>query len=148
MNCTFMDCHASRTKTVGIKKLASGRIFGFAKPAASRLRAEVPWNYILGRLAAALQSVFETHPAPSRHFFICNHELPKTTVKDGLRRNPFLYICGFYACRAKRDKSFLCKHSQQFDRHDAAGAYHFFSIRFHTNLLNSFKIFIIFVKPI
>ena len=42
---------------------------GFAKPAASRLRAEVPWNYIHGRLAAALQSVFETHPAPSRRFF-------------------------------------------------------------------------------
>ena len=38
-----MDCFASRTKTVGIKKLASGRIFGFAKPAASRLRAEVPF---------------------------------------------------------------------------------------------------------
>ena len=58
MNCTFMDCHASRTKTVGIKKLASGRIFGFAKPAASRLRAEVPWNYILGRICGRTSERF------------------------------------------------------------------------------------------
>ena len=42
-----------------MEKQASGRV-RISKPAASRLRAEVPWNYILGRLAAALQSVFES----------------------------------------------------------------------------------------
>ena len=29
-----------------------------SKPQARLLHAEVPWNYILGRLAAALQNVF------------------------------------------------------------------------------------------
>ena len=47
---------------------------GFAKPRASPLHAEVPCNYIRGRLAAALQSVFETRSPPYRHFFSrCNH---------------------------------------------------------------------------
>ena len=40
----------------------------------SPLHAEVPCNYIRGRLAAALQSVFETRSPPYRHFFSrCNH---------------------------------------------------------------------------
>ena len=42
---------------------------GFSKPAVHRLRAEVPCNYIHGRLAAALQSVFEIRSPPSRNFF-------------------------------------------------------------------------------
>ncbi len=41
------------------KKMATGRVCRFAKPRARPLRAEVPCNYIHGRLAAALQSVFE-----------------------------------------------------------------------------------------
>ncbi len=42
--------------------------YGFAKPRARPLHAEAPCNYILGRLAAALQSVFEIRTAPSRFF--------------------------------------------------------------------------------
>ena len=41
------------------KKLASGRVW-MSKPGASPLHAEVPCNYTHGRLAAALQSVFES----------------------------------------------------------------------------------------
>ncbi len=43
------------------KKLASSRV-RFSKPQARLLHAEVPCNYIHGRLAAALQSVFEIRP--------------------------------------------------------------------------------------
>ena len=39
------------------KKLAPSCVHE-PKPQASLLHAEVPWNYILGRLAAALQNVF------------------------------------------------------------------------------------------
>ena len=42
--------------------------YGFAKPQASLLHAEAPCNYILGRFAAALQSVFEIRKTPSRFF--------------------------------------------------------------------------------
>ena len=45
---------------------------GFSKPAVHRLRAEVPCNYIHGRFAAALQSVFEIRSPPLRYFFINN----------------------------------------------------------------------------
>ena len=51
------------------KKIATAE-FHLAKPAVHRLRAEVPCNYIHGRLAAALQSVFEIRSPPSRYFFI------------------------------------------------------------------------------
>ena len=59
----------------GVEKIATGRVCRFAKPAASRLHAEAPWNYILGRLAAALQSVFEICTTPSRYFFDIYHIL-------------------------------------------------------------------------
>ena len=51
------------------KKNSSRSGNGFAKPRARPLHAEAPCNYILGRLAAALQSVFETRFPPSRYFF-------------------------------------------------------------------------------
>ena len=41
-----------------------------AKPAVHRLHAEVPCNYILGRLAAALQNVFAFTPRPPPFFLI------------------------------------------------------------------------------
>jgi len=43
------------------KKLASSRVL-ISKPRVHPLHAEVPCNYIHGRLAAALQSVFEIRP--------------------------------------------------------------------------------------
>jgi len=49
------------------KKLASGRV-RISKPWARPLHAEVPCNYTLGRLAAALQSVFEIRPLPRASF--------------------------------------------------------------------------------
>ena len=61
-----------RSINIGYKKIATGRVRRFAKPGARPLCAEVPCNYILGRLAAALQSVFEITKAPSRIFFQCN----------------------------------------------------------------------------
>ncbi len=43
------------------------------KPAVNRLNAEVPWNYIIGRLAAALQSFFCNPEFGSRCFFILDY---------------------------------------------------------------------------
>lgn len=55
---------------IGTKEKNSFRSpYGFTKPRASPLHAEVPCNYIHGRLAAALQSVFEIRTAPYRYFF-------------------------------------------------------------------------------
>ena len=44
-----------------IKKLASSRV-RISKPQARLLHAEVPCNYLHGRIATALQSVFEIRP--------------------------------------------------------------------------------------
>ena len=48
--------------------MATGRVSRFAKPRARPLRAEVPCNYIHGRLAAALQSVFASPSLPPQFF--------------------------------------------------------------------------------
>ena len=53
------------------KKKATGRGRRFAKSRARPLRAEVPCNYIHGRLAAALQSVFEISGHSLPPFFQC-----------------------------------------------------------------------------
>ena len=45
------------------------RLCVYSKPAVHRLHAEVPCNYTLGRLAAALQSVFEYPHALAPVFF-------------------------------------------------------------------------------
>ena len=43
--------------------------FHLEKPGVHPLCAEVPCNYIHGRLAAALQSIFSSCNSASRHFF-------------------------------------------------------------------------------
>jgi len=52
---------------IHVKKMAPGRGAN-AKPQASLLHAEVPCNYIHGRLAAALQNVFAFTPRPPPFF--------------------------------------------------------------------------------
>ena len=51
---------------------------GFAKPRARPLHAEAPCNYIHGRFAAALQSVFENPFPPSRILFFHNLFIKET----------------------------------------------------------------------
>ena len=54
------------------KKIASAELC-LAKPAVHRLCAEVPCNYIPGRLAAALQSIFASPNSARAIFFRCIH---------------------------------------------------------------------------
>ena len=61
--------------------------FQISKPAVHRLRAEVPCNYILGRLAAALQSVFEIRNSPSAIFPMLSlmfYRLSYSTTNHGI----------------------------------------------------------------
>ena len=71
-------------------KKCSQAPYGFAKPQARLLHAEVPCNYILGRLAAALQNVFETRNSPSAFF----HQLEQL----GKYRLDAAEVCLFSIC--------------------------------------------------
>ena len=75
------------------EKIAPSRV-AESKPQASLLHAEVPWNYILGRLAAALQNVFAS-ATPLPQFFpdvyIFQTKIPRGR-KDCIEQ-PFLYAC-------------------------------------------------------
>ena len=63
------------------------------KPAVHRLRAEVPWNYILGRLAAALQSVF-VFLTPLPPFF--SDTMTKILFRDNITGNEEDYLLYYH----------------------------------------------------